>query len=164
MLSYQAQRPPACPTEFQPLVQQLLQDLPSYANRANVLAGTPQRYLILASGADFTPLPLTASPDALEVGAAARSSAEPQQVFFTTLARRYQNTQVTDIQEYHWLFLTQNSKGWWFAMMQSVRGTYPQLGPPSPPRDSSEGKLAQAIRLWLRDCRAQQGMKDGSLQ
>jgi hypothetical protein len=26
--------------------------------------------------------------------------------------------------------------------------------PPSPPQDTSQGVIAQAIRLWLRDCRA----------
>ena len=142
-----------CPTDLKALVPQMLADLPSYANRTNIRVGTPQRYLILAAQPEFDPLPLTSTPDLPDPAPSADSSA-PKQVFFTTLVRRYEGHQITDLQEYHWLFLARNINGWWFAMMRSIIGSYPQTGPPSPPRNSSEGKLAQAIRLWLRDCRA----------
>lgn len=144
-------RPQACPTSFKSLVSQLLADLPSYANRTNVRSDLPHRYLILASQPEFKPLPVTSTPHSPE------SDDQLRQVFFTTLVRRYQGNQSTDIQEYHWLFLAHNPKGWWFSMMHSIIGSYPQAEPPSPPRNSSEGKLAQAIRLWLRDCRARDG-------
>ena len=29
-----------------------------------------------------------------------------------------------------------------------------QTRPPTPPRETSEGIIGQAVRLWLRDCRA----------
>lgn len=39
--------------------------------------------------------------------------------------------------------------------MFSRTGIYPGGRPPTPPRDSSEGVIAQAIRTWLRDCQAE---------
>jgi hypothetical protein len=50
--------------------------------------------------------------------------------------------------------LTQTATGWRLAMMFSRIGSYPAKNPPSPPRDSSNGVVGQAVRAWLRDCRA----------
>lgn len=39
-------------------------------------------------------------------------------------------------------------------MMFTQTAAYPQQQPPSPPRDSSNGSIAQGIKTWLRDCQA----------
>jgi hypothetical protein len=87
-----------------------------------------------------------------------------QQVFFTTLERQYWRNQMVSLQNYHWLFLVQNQDGWYLGLLYSSLGRYPSgdgpLSPvasqraPTPPEESSDGIIGQAIRLWLRDCRA----------
>jgi hypothetical protein len=37
-------------------------------------------------------------------------------------------------------------------MMFSQTGEYPVKPPIAPPRDSSNGAIAQGVKLWLRDC------------
>jgi hypothetical protein len=71
--------------------------------------------------------------------------------------RRYERDRIVYLQEYHWVFLTQSRVGqhWQLAMMYSTLGPYPaQNRPPFPPRNSSEGSVAQAIRDWLNDCQS----------
>ncbi|MGB7412724.1 MAG: hypothetical protein WA902_00810 [Thermosynechococcaceae cyanobacterium] len=141
-----APRPETCAADFKGLVAQMLLVLPSYANRVYTRSGLPQRYMLIASPPDFEPLPLGLVPPGPK-------SSEVQQVFFTTLTRRYQDQQSENLQDYHWLFLTRSDTGWRFSMLYTMFGNYPQLNPPTPPRDTSEGALATAIRGWLRDCR-----------
>jgi hypothetical protein len=164
---------PTCPQEFQPLVQRLLLDLPSYTNRVSTRLDISYSYLLVAGKPEFEPLPL--SPIPLSPATPTLPGAQPQQVFFTTLVRRYESwlaeqqhrqgfspsqkpisnprTQIREYQEYHWLFLVPSEQGWRFVMLFSIQGSYPQIDPPLPPKDASQGKLAMAIRAWLRDCR-----------
>ncbi len=138
--------PPAdsCPANLQELVAGLVNDLPSYANRAYIRAGLPQTYMVLAARPEFEPLPLGSqqSPDL-----------NLKQVFITTLGRSWSNNKATVLQQYHQLFLTQSSSGWRLAMMYSMTGSYPTSGPPTSPMETSEGSLGEAIRSWLEDCR-----------
>lgn len=135
------------------LTGQLLRDLPSYTNRIsqNVRRKTTNvySYVIAAGRPEFAPL--TLGPGDYSP---ADSPQPPQQVFLTTLERQYTDGKAVELQQYHWLFLTQSSSGWRLAMMFSRIGTYPSGRPPTPPRDSSDGIIAQAIRTWLRDCQA----------
>ena len=138
------------------LTTNLLKDLPSYANRATQRARRRQRvvdiysYVLLAGRPEFAPL--TLGPG--EYTSADSALVEPsQQVFITTLERQYIQGKPIELQQYHWLFLTQTDHGWYLAMMFSRTGAYPSRNPPTPPRDSSEGVIAQAVRTWLRDCR-----------
>jgi len=141
-----------CPTEVAPLLPLLLRDLPDYQNRLNQrLLGKRSResftYAIAASQPDFTPMPI--------VSREAPSPVDPNlhQVFFTVLERQYVGNQTVEWQQYHWLFLTHSDRGWRVALLFSRLGSYPDGKiPPTPPRDSSQGVTAQAIRLWLRDC------------
>lgn len=150
-----AQRSPryTCPTEVEPLVKLLLRDLPGYANRVSSRLKTTdlglRSYVVLAGRPEFEPLPLAPQP----IANASSPPEEPQQVFITTLERQYQGNQFTSLQEYHWLFLTQTDEGWYLALMFTRTGGYPAEQSPTPPRDSSDGVIAQAIRRWLRDCR-----------
>jgi hypothetical protein len=139
------------------LTAQLLKDLPSYANRVSQRLRRPNRtfdiytYVLLAGRPEFAPLTLgpgeylPSEPAALD---------ETTQVFITTLERQYTDGKPVELQEYHWLFLTKTDSGWRLAMMFSRTGTYPSKQPPTRPRDSSNGVIAQAVRTWLRDCQA----------
>lgn len=138
--------PSVCPIDLEPLITKLLQDLPSYANRVRTRAGLYQNYVVLAGKPDFQPLPVSINPESQDP--------KTQQVFFTTLIRRYEPDRIVYHQEHHRLFLTPDASGWRFVMMYSVLAPYPaNQTPPLPPRNSSEGSIAQAIRDWLRDCR-----------
>ena len=141
------------------LITPLLRDLPSYTNRASQRARRLKRktdvysYMSLAGKPDFTPLPLNPSINTTD---APKSSEEKvEQVFFTTLERQYTRGRAVQLQEFHWLFLTKSQSGWRMVTMFSQIGSYPVTkNPPTPPRDSSNGTVAQGINAWLRDCRA----------
>ncbi|WP_392532716.1 hypothetical protein [Nostoc sp. C117] len=144
--------------DLETLTTQLLQDLPSYANRANQRARRRSRsadlysYMLVAGRPEFTALPLnieeysTATPES--------SASGVEQVFFTTLERQYIGKTAVELQEFHWLLLTKTNSGWRLVMMFSQTGAYPKKQPPSPPRDSSNGAIAQGVQVWLRDCQA----------
>jgi hypothetical protein len=138
-----------CPSEISALVDRMLQDLPSYMNRVRTRADIRKSFIVLAARPEFEPLPVSILPDAQE---------QTQQVFFTTLQRRYERNRIVYLQEYHWLFLAQSPKDWQFSMLYSTFGPYPATPdqPPLPPRNSSEGITAVAIRDWLDDCRVGQ--------
>jgi hypothetical protein len=135
----------------------LLPDLPSYANRASQRARRRNRssdiysYMLVAGKPEFQPLPLNSS----EHNADGQNSTatEVEQVFFTTLERQYVAGQAVELQQFHWLLLTKTKSGWRLVMMFTQTSTDPKQ-PVSPPRDSSNGIVAQAVKAWLRDCRA----------
>ncbi|MEG4630781.1 hypothetical protein QUB56_14365 [Microcoleus sp. AR_TQ3_B6] len=142
-----------CPADLETLVDRLLQDLPSYANRVIVRSrfspktSTPPGYalphIILAGRPEFEPLPLN-SGDALPKNAS--------QVFITTLERQYRGGKSVEIQQYHWLFFTKKENGWELAKIVSRFGTAADIRPLL--GQDSQSEIAEAIRLWLRDCHA----------
>ncbi|MEC4813718.1 MAG: hypothetical protein SAK29_10680 [Scytonema sp. PMC 1069.18] len=140
------------------LTKQFLQDLPSYANRASQRARRLNRmtdvfsYMVVAGRPEFERLPL--NPGDYTRDKLTTVSEEVEQVFFTTLERRYTAGKAIELQLFHWLFLTRTKSGWQFVMMFSQIGSYPKNEPPTPPQDSSNGIVAQGIKAWLRDCRA----------
>ncbi|MEB3336514.1 MAG: hypothetical protein VKJ46_03560 [Leptolyngbyaceae bacterium] len=148
--------PSTCPKDLKTLIPLLLQDLPSYANRTSQRALRRERavnlssYMLVAGQAETLPLSLGPGmyapipPD----------SAQLQQVFITTLGRTYLGDQAVELQQFHWLFLTLTQNGWRLAMMYSQTGGYPKDQPPTPPRESTQGAVGQAVSLWLRDCQA----------
>ncbi|MBI4784631.1 MAG: hypothetical protein HY785_25450 [Oscillatoriophycideae cyanobacterium NC_groundwater_1537_Pr4_S-0.65um_50_18] len=150
-----------CPDQLTDLMPLLLRDLPSYANRVNQnayaldgVSDTPG-YVLVAGPPDYRALrldserlPAVALPDD-------RSSSSPPQIFFTTLERQYVSGQAVKLQHYHWLFLTQTEGyGWQLVLLFSAIGEYPVQQLTSAPQDANQGVIAQAIRLWLRDCQA----------
>ncbi|MCP6760572.1 MAG: hypothetical protein NHB32_17925 [Fischerella sp. CENA71] len=172
-LTYQAfaQNPNSLPTSreksfcsqqsIELLTTKLLLDLPSYANRVIQRARRTSRktdlfsYVLMAGRPEFTPLPLNSSGDIpKELKYTAK---DVDQVFFTTLERRYVGKKVVELQQFHWLFLTKADDGWWMVMMFSRTGSDPKQEIPTPPQDSSNGVVAQGIKTWLRDCRAGSG-------
>jgi hypothetical protein len=142
-----------CPADVETLTTAMLKDLPSYVNRAylrtigNKTGG--MSYAIAATQPTFEPLPTLSSEYA--------NPPDPNlhQVFFTMLERQYLGRQMAELQNYHWLFLSQTPDGWKIALMFSRFGSYPAgKSPVTAPQDSSQSLTAQAIRMWLRDCQA----------
>lgn len=155
-----------CPTELKGLMPFMLRDLPSYANRVSQRDDRPERiaeeprYVLITGNPEYEPLPLAARAygSATETDAAVKEDAETEsnipQVFFTTLERQYFSRESFLVQHHHWLFLTRTENGWRFVLMQSTLGNNSAEEPPTPPQDSSQGVIARAIQLWLRDCNA----------
>lgn len=148
-------RPPVhCPTELAALVPLLLRDLPGYANRVNQRAYTGHLttdvpgYVLVAGRPNHEPLPLTSRQFT------PLQDDTTTQVFFTTLERQYAAGEAVKLQHYHWVFLTPTEMGWQLVMMFSTIGDVPANEPPTPPQNTSQGVIAQAMRLWLRDCQA----------
>lgn len=140
------------------LITFLLRDLPSYANRATQRGRRLRRssdiysYMLIAGRPEFQPLPLKV--DGSNTDGQKTTASDVEQVFFTTLERQYIDKKAVELEEFHWLLLTKTGNDWRFVMMFSQIGTYPLQQPPSPPRDSSNGSVAQGIKAWLRDCQA----------
>lgn len=137
----------------------LMRDLPSYANRAAQRArrltriGETFGYMLTAGRPEFKPLPL--NPNVTSENTAKTLSEGVEQIFFTTLERRYIAKQAVELQEFHWLLVTKTSTGWRKVMMFTQTGSFPvSKQVPSPPRDSSDGVVGQAVDAWLRDCQA----------
>lgn len=147
-----------CPQDLETLIQGLLRDLPGYANRvARRSLGRREETtgfgtILIAGRAEFTPLDIST----LTFGGDPTITAEDvEQVFFTTLERRYTEDDSINLEEYHWLFLTEAEDGWRLALMFSrLSPDESTIRPPTPPRESSDGIIGQAVQLWLRDCRA----------
>ncbi|WP_205879056.1 hypothetical protein [Leptolyngbya sp. BC1307] len=152
-----------CPAEVEPLTALLLRDIPNYTNRVlqRTVAALPGNeadgrapyrpsYVLIAGRSELEPLDLndymyTTSPDA---------GGPITQIFFTTLSRQYSGLRDKQVQEYHWLFLTQADDGWRLALMFSAIDDVGNVRSPLPPRENSHGSVGQAVQLWLRDCRA----------
>lgn len=140
------------------LTIKLLEDLPSYTNRVSQRARRLSRssdvysYMLVAGRPEFTPLPLNL--EEYSADASKSSASRVEQVFFTTLERQYIGKKAVELQEFHWLLLTKTKTGWRLVMMFSQIGSHSAQQPLSPPRDSSNGTVAQAVEAWLRDCQA----------
>lgn len=138
------------------LTTQLMLDLPGYANRVTQRARRLKRsvdtfsYILAAGKPEFQSLPLNPGIDHGDN----YNTEGVEQVFFTTLERKYLNKKPVELQEFHRLFLTKTNTGWSVVMMFSQTSEYPVKPPIAPPRNSSYGAIAQGVKLWLRDCEA----------
>ena len=152
-IQLQARNDFVCPSDLESLTNEMIEDLPSYANRVNTRSrvGGSQLggYVLVAGRPEFEPLTLGpgewTSPAGIDASAL-------RQVFMTTLERQYTAGKRFSLQQYHWLFMAETPRGWRLAMMFSRTTIKPSKRPPTPPRDSSDGIVAQAVRLWLDDC------------
>lgn len=152
-------RPPVeCPEHVEALAPVMMRDVPNYSNRVSQRSRrstrrfAPQSHILSAEQLEFDTLDPRGDgllPTEQELAANGLES-----IFFTTLERQYLESEIIMLQHYHWAFLAQTQQGWHLAFMYSRLGDYPANDPPSPPRNSSEGVIAQAVRLWLRDCEA----------
>ncbi|MDJ0678494.1 MAG: hypothetical protein QNJ18_01365 [Xenococcaceae cyanobacterium MO_167.B52] len=143
-----------CFLEVPELTNKLLRDLPNYANRVVQRTQTRHRnagiktYIIDAGKPEFEPLPLP------KIEYSSNSSDSVNQIFFTILERQYFNNRKLERESYYWLFLIPTTQGWKMMMLFSRFGDNLPNNPPTPPQESSNGIIGQAINLWLNDCRA----------
>jgi hypothetical protein len=149
----------SCPTQdIKTLTEQLLQDLPAYANRTSQRARRLNRsidlytYVLVAGQPEFDPL--TTAPGVYSPKSPQADGEDVQQVFFTTLERQYLSERTVELQVFHWAFFTKTEDGWRLATMFTRIGDRNNKKPPTPPEETSDGIIAQAIETWLRDCRA----------
>ncbi len=145
-----------CPPTLEVLVDKMLPDLPAYTNRviqrSRRIESLPRGYVLLAGKPSFDPLPLSQR----QFTPAQTDTTE--QAFFTTLERHYNSSQATLQQNFYWAFFTPTSQGWQLSLLFSqLAAPYPGTGA-TPPRSAENGAVGQAIKLWLRDCRAE-GLK-----
>lgn len=142
-----------CSRDMETLAELLLDDLPGYTNRVRQRAirtsNNSFSYVIVAGKPEFEPLPLNIMENV-------QTDESVKQLFFTTLERRYTAEQVFEVQNYHWLFLTQTDSGWRMVTIFTRFGSSKPNAFPTPPKETSNGTIGQAIRFWLRDCRARQ--------
>ncbi|MGV0023757.1 hypothetical protein [Phormidesmis priestleyi] len=149
----------ACPAQVEPLIALLIRDLPGYANRVTTRstkrsAIASMNSVITAGRPEFAPLPL-------KPGADPPPDSDLQQVFLTTLERQNTAGKRFDFQQHHWLFLAKTTSGWRLALMftrtrspSDIASRSPIGEPITPPRESSQGIIGQAVQIWLRDCNA----------
>jgi hypothetical protein len=144
-----------CPRDLANLTTHLIQNIPDYSNR--VIQRTQNRhqnasidvYVIAAGRPEIEPLNLP------QISYSPTNDKTPQQIFFTTLERQYTNNKKIERETYHWLFVTLADDGWYPVTMFSRFGNATKNTPPTPPQESSNGIIGQAVSLWLRDCRAE---------
>lgn len=130
------------------VLNSLLPALPSYTNRVlqrspEVGLGEKSSYVISAQG-------LTQPPFSLETELTKQQNLSS--VYLMTWERRYRHQTAFSIQRYHWLFLRQTPQGWEVVKLFSQSGPYPGYKLFPEPMDTTKGAMAEAIRLWLRDC------------
>ncbi|ELS00708.1 hypothetical protein Xen7305DRAFT_00004090 [Xenococcus sp. PCC 7305] len=164
-----------CNQEVASLTNLLLKDLPNYSNRIiqrtqNLSQNAGISTFIVAAGqGQFKALEL---PQFQYSPASTESTESAKQIFFTVLERQYIEENTGNItnkiasqpptirklerQTYHWLFLTPTNDGWRMVTMFSRFGSASQDNLPTPPQESSNGIIGQAVQLWLKDCRAGQ--------
>ncbi|MBL1209807.1 MAG: hypothetical protein FWJ34_08910 [Geminocystis sp. GBBB08] len=151
-----------CGNNLEDLANLLVKDLPDYANRViqrNRIHSHPLQffpiYVITAGKTELESLPL--SQTQYKNVMKSLSTDDVKQVFFTTLERQYSiNNRIIETQNFHWLILTKTPKNWKIVMVLTKLG-YPddsseQNFISSPPLDTTEGIIGQAVKLWLRDC------------
>jgi hypothetical protein len=149
----------ACPTDATILSAMLLRDLPGYTNRVQtrlvqpfLAAGERPTTIIIASEAELAPLSL--GPGIYRPVEPEATVDNVEQIFFTTLERQHLGDDWTDLQQFYWLFLARTDDRWWLSQLFTSIGSYPDGDPPTPPQNATYGAIAQAIRLWLKDCEA----------
>lgn len=140
------QKKSTCPEDshdLEILVTDLILDLPGYVNREIQRDREPnqdylKRNIIIAGRPEFEPLPIEYTPFIRP---------DLNQVFLTTLERQYRDSQVFEVQRFHWLFLRLNETKWELVTIFSIDESLPFQ-----PEDSSNGVFARGIRDWLEGC------------
>ena len=129
------------------LVAALILDLPGYVNREIQRDRQPnkdylKRNIIIAGRPEFKDLPIDYTPF-IEEGI--------NQIFLTTLERQYRDSQVVELQRFHWLFMRQNQRQWELINMFSIEESLTE-NLPFQVEDSSNAVFAKGIRAWLKKC------------
>lgn len=140
-----------CFVTVDPIISPLIQALPGYTNRVlqrspEVGLGEKSSYMILAQS-------LTQAPFSLKTELVDKENLSS--VYIMTLERRYRNQIAINVKRYHWLFLDHTTNGWEVVKLFSQSDSYPGYKLFPEPMDTTKGAMAEAIRLWLRDCQTQ---------
>ena len=142
----------SCPVKLDSLANLLARDLPSYANR--LIQQSRRRNdplyssLVTASVPELQPLPAISREYPPNFPQAA-----PQQIFITTLENQYTGSRSTQLQQFHWLFLSQTQQGWRLANIYTRTGGFPVANNLiTPPIESSKTIVGKAVAIWLNDC------------
>ena len=125
----------------------LILDLPGYVNREiqrdrQSNEDYLERNIVIAGRPEFEPLPIDDMPFFQE---------DINQIFLTTLERQYRDSEVVELQKFHWLFLRKSQRQWELVNMFSIEESFLGNLPPQP-EDSSNGVFARGIRVWLKKC------------
>jgi hypothetical protein len=142
-----------CPSQLPELSGLLRRDLPSYANRIfqrqRKIGEAVYTSMIAVSKAELDPLKIEH-----QEYTPVYPQASPSQLFITTLERQYNDKKTVDLEHFHWLFLSRTRKGWRLVTIYSRIGAREKYTnqPITPPMESSQTVIAQAIRTWLNDC------------
>ena len=147
-----ARKNSSCALDLGSLSDSLVENLPDYGNRIIQRTQSTHRSLDINNY-----LVVAGKPEQQDLGLPQFkynqvTDKKVKQVFFTTLERQYQGKQVRERETYHWLFLTLVDDQWRMVTMFSRFGSGKSNNIPSPPQDSSQGIIGQAVKLWLRDC------------
>lgn len=146
----------SCPQNIEALATLLTSNISEYANRVIKKTNIHSHkldafanYIVTVGKPEIEPLPLQPYPSSID-----NLPDDVQQIFFTSLERQYPNHQtMIETQSYHWLILTPTQDGWKLVMAFTKFG-YPHEDKfvVSPPRDTTNGIIGQAVKLWLKDC------------
>jgi hypothetical protein len=144
--------PNTCPAKLDSLTNLLVRDLPSYANRIvqqrRKLADSVYSSIVTASIPDLKPIEISSREYPLRFPQAA-----PTQVFISTLDRQYTGIKSAQLQQFHWLFIAKTKLGWRLVNIYSRTGGSPGANDLiTPPIESSNTIVGEAIRVWLNDC------------
>jgi hypothetical protein len=147
-----AATPNTCPAQLADLANTLVRDLPSYTNRLIQQRRSRKdpvySSIVTASLPDLQPI------DTLSREYPPRfPQSAPRQIFLSTLERQYTGIQSTQLQQFHWLFIAQTRIGWRLVNIYSRTSTLPRTNVPiTPPTESSNTVVGEAVRIWLNDC------------
>jgi hypothetical protein len=143
-----------CPADLNQLSNLLVRDLASYANRSaqrrrRKLDPYYNSYVVIGRN--------DVRPSLLDNPEYTPSQAVPQQLFLTSLERQYSpKSRSTEIQRFHWLFLSRSSAGWSLGSMYSRVGSSNSDPLLLPPTETSQTPFGEAVNTWIRDCNAGQ--------
>ena len=147
-----ASAPNTCPAKLEHLTNVLVRDLPSYANRLTHQRRkrTDELYssIVTASLPELQPIEIVSREYPPHFPQAA-----PTQVFISTLERQYTGIKSAQLQQFHWLFITKTRLGWRLVSIYSRTSGFASVNAAiTPPIESSNTIVGEAIRIWLHDC------------
>lgn len=150
-----------CEGDWEEVAKSIMKNIPNYSNRviqrgsifSHSLNFLPT-YIITVNQGKTTPsdFDLTSFPPIKY-----QPKEEIKQLFFSTKERQYSNSQqIIETENFHWLIFTDTPEGWRLVMAMTRFGyPSPQGFITSPPKDTTNGVIGQAVNLWLRDCQFQ---------
>jgi hypothetical protein len=146
-----------CPQDITNLASLLTRDISEYGNRIIQRSRIYSHkldlfhtYIVTAGKVETKPLAFNQyqpSPGSIPD--------DVEQIFFTSLERQYSpsNRTIIETQNYHWLIMTKIQDRWKLVMALTKFGyPYQDKFITSPPRDTTNGIIGQAVKQWLKDC------------